>query len=151
MKKSQKIMIWFLLIIVIGGLFYPLLGYLVVGMMAFFLTLSYFKGRYWCWNYCPRGALLDGLISKVSFKKPLPKIFTKMWFRWLVFVVFISVFLLRIIHIGGDLFAIGAMFVSMCLITTIVAIVLGVSTKQRAWCAICPMGTLQDKMGKIFH
>lgn len=35
-KKSQFIMIWLLPLIVIGGLFNPQLGYLVLGMMFFF-------------------------------------------------------------------------------------------------------------------
>ncbi|MBU0478393.1 4Fe-4S binding protein [bacterium] len=55
----------------------------------------------------------------------------------------------RIIQTGGNLIAIGAVFVTMCLVTTIIAIVLGIPMKQRAWCMVCPMGTLQRKIGKI--
>ena len=149
MKKTQKIMIWFLPLIVIGGLFYPFLGYLVVAMMATFLTLAFFKGRYWCWNFCPRGAFLDIVLSKVSLNKPLPKSFVKQWFRWLIFILFMSFIILRIIHTGGNLIAIGSVFVVMCIFTTIISIVLGVLTKHRGWCMICPMGTLQEKIGKI--
>ncbi|MFC1804460.1 4Fe-4S binding protein [Candidatus Omnitrophota bacterium] len=149
MKKSQAIMVWFLPVIVMGGLFYPLLGYLVLAMMAFFIVLSFFKGRYWCWNLCPRGAFLDIALSRVSAKKPLPKVFTKQWFRWSVFVLFIAFFILRIRGTGGSLIAIGYVFVGMCLLTTIISIILGVSTKHRGWCAVCPMGTLQEEIGKI--
>ncbi|MFC1675220.1 4Fe-4S binding protein [Candidatus Omnitrophota bacterium] len=149
MKKSQAIMVWFLPVIVIGGLFYPLLGYLVLAMMAFFIVLSFFKGRYWCWNLCPRGAFLDIALSKVSAKKPLPKVFTKKWFRWSIFVLFIAFLILRIRGTGGSLIAIGYVFVGMCLLTTIISIILGVTIRHRGWCAICPMGTLQDEIGKI--
>ena len=142
-------MIWFLPVIVIGGLFYPMLGYLVVAMMAFFLTLSFFKGRYWCWHLCPRGAFLDIALSKVSLKKPIPKLFIKQWFRWLIFVLFMIFLIFRIIQAGGNAIAIGAVFVLMCLLTTIISIILGIATKHRGWCAICPMGTLQEKIGSF--
>jgi polyferredoxin len=44
---------------------------------------------------------------------------------------------------------IGSVFVLMCLLTTIISIILGIRTKHRGWCTICPMGTLQEKIGKI--
>ncbi len=145
----QLITIWFLPLIVIGGFFYPVLGYLVIAMMVFFLTLSFFKGRYWCWNLCPRGAFLDIGLSKLSRKKPIPKIFTRDWFRWLIFVLFMSFLIYRIIRTGGSFLAIGSVFVIMCLLTTIISIVIGIPTKHRGWCMICPMGTLQEKIGRI--
>ena len=148
-KKSQLIMIWFLPVVVIGGLFYPVLGYIVVGMMAFFITLSFFKARYWCWHLCPRGAFLDIVISPVSAHRSVPKIFAKSWFRWSVFALLMAFVIYRISQTGGDLVAVGGVFVSMCLITTIISIILGIITRQRGWCAICPMGTLQEHIGKI--
>jgi polyferredoxin len=149
MKKSQKVMIWFLPLIVIGGLFIPLLGYLVVAMMIFLLILSVFKGRYWCWNLCPRGAFLDGVLSKVSLKRPVPNIFLKQWFRWLVVSLFTCFLIYQIIKTGANPVLIGAVFVSMCLLTTVIAIILGVASRHRSWCVICPMGTLQDKINRI--
>jgi len=118
-------------------------------MMAFFLMLAIFKGRYWCWNLCPRGAFLDGVLSKVSLNKPIPHNFSKQWFRWLVFFLFAFYLSYRIIRTGGNLLAIGAVFVGMCLLTTLIAIILGVMIRHRGWCAICPMGTLQDKISKL--
>lgn len=141
-------MVWLLPLIVIGGLFYPLLGYLVVAMMAALLMISLFKGRYWCWNLCPRGAFLDIVMSKVSMNKTIPKAFAKDWFRWLVFLLFMGFLIFRIIRTGGNLIAIGGVFVGMCILTTVIAIVLGFITKHRGWCAICPMGTLQEKIKK---
>lgn len=151
MTKTQLIMVWLLPLIVIGGLFNPILGYLVVAMMAFFLTLSLFKGRYWCWHLCPRGAFLDGVISKVSRGNTTPGIFARGWFRWIIFAVFIGFLTFRIIRTGGDLIGVGAVFVSVCLITTVISIVLGVAIGHRSWCVICPMGTLQETIGKIKH
>jgi len=149
MKKTQVTMVWFLPLIVVGGLFVPLLGYLVLAMMAFFLVLSFFKSRFWCWNLCPRGAFLDIVISRVSRNKPVPGIFPRQWFRWLIFILFMAFLVLRILKSGGSLVAVGAVFVGMCLLTTAIAIVLGIATKHRGWCVICPMGTLQEQIGKI--
>lgn len=149
MKKSQLIMVWLLPLVIIGGLFYPLLGYLVVGMIAFFLVLSFFAGRYWCWNLCPRGAFLDIAISKISLNRPLPVIFAREWFRWLVFTLLMLLIAYRIMGSGGNLVIIGSVFVGTCILTTLVAIILGRFTRHRAWCAICPMGLAQEKIGKI--
>jgi polyferredoxin len=149
MKETQLAMVWLLPLIVIGGLFYPFLGYLVLAMMAALLVMSLFKGRYWCWNLCPRGAFLDIVLSRASINKPIPKLFLKQWFRWLVFVLFMSFITFRLIRTSGNLIAIGSVFVMMCILTTIIAIVMGAVTKHRGWCMICPMGTLQDKIGKI--
>lgn len=149
MKKTQLIMIWFLPLIVIGGLFYPVLGYLMVAMMAFFLILSFFKARYWCWNLCPRGAFLDMVMSKLSRNKPFPKIFVNQWFRLAVFILLMGVLILRLMRSGGNLLLIGSIFVGICLVTTIIAIILAVFTRHRSWCAVCPMGFLQEKIGRL--
>ncbi len=149
MKRIQLIMVWFLPLIVVGGLFNPILGYLVVAMMVFFLTLAFFAGRYWCWNLCPRGAFLDIVLSKLSVNKRLPGIFVKQWFRWLVFLLFMGFVIYRVIRTGGNFLMIGSVFVSMCLLTTIISIILGVLTKHRGWCVVCPMGFLQEKIAKL--
>jgi polyferredoxin len=142
-------MIWFLPLIVLGGLFFPLLGFLVVGMVAFFLILSIFRPRYWCWNFCPRGSFLDLLLSKVTTNRPIPKLFFNQSFRWLVFVLLMGFLTFRLVTTGNSLFAIGGVFVMVCVVTTLIAIVLGIQYKHRAWCMICPMGNLQEQVGKI--
>jgi len=149
MKKAQLIMVWFLPLIVIGGFFYAMLGYLVLVAILFMLVLSIYKARYWCWNFCPRGSYLDLGLSKISRNKAVPKVFTKQWFRWMFFTLIMSLFTLQIIRTGGSVKAIGLVFVIMCAVSTIIATILGITMKHRAWCMICPMGLLQEKIGKI--
>ncbi|MFA4991402.1 MAG: 4Fe-4S binding protein [Candidatus Omnitrophota bacterium] len=149
MKKSQFIMVWFLPLVVIGGFFYPALGYFVIGSMVFMLALSVSRPRHWCWNLCPRGAFLDLWLSRVSLKKPVPGIFARQWFRWVIFVLAAGFLISRLARTGWDAAAIGLAFVMMCLVSTIIAIILGIATKPRAWCVMCPMGLLQEKAGKI--
>lgn len=148
MKRTQSVTIWLLPLILIGGLFSPLFGYSVLAMMVFLLSLSFFKGRYWCWNFCPRGAFLDIVMSKVSRNTPFPKSLMHQRIRWLIFSLFMVFLVFRLIKAGSSLAAIGAVFVSMCIITTLVAIIIGVVSKHRGWCIICPMGTLQDALHK---
>lgn len=145
----QMVMVWFLPLIVIGGLFLPLLGYLVLAMAMFFLPLSFFKGRFWCWNLCPRGAFLDIVMTKLNRNRPFPLFLTKRWFRWSIFFLFISLLIFRLLRTGGNLILIGAIFVSMCILTTIISVVLAVFWRHRSWCLICPMGTLQEQLGRI--
>ncbi|MCM8799420.1 MAG: 4Fe-4S binding protein [Candidatus Omnitrophica bacterium] len=116
-------------------------------MMIFFLVLSYFKGRFWCSFLCPRGAFLDLVLSRFSFKRKIPKIFYISKVRWTVFFIFIGFFILQFIISPKNINAIGFIFVRMCLITTLFSILLGVPIHQRTWCLICPMGTLQEKIG----
>jgi len=151
MKKTQLVMMWFLPLITVMGLFFPILGYLVVAMIVFFLILSIFKERYWCWNLCPRGSFLDGVMTKVSPKNPLPRFVTQIWFRLLMFALILPVSFLvwRIIPKDNIIESVGAAFVSICLVTTIVAIFLAAVTKPRSWCVICPMGKIQVRIGKI--
>jgi polyferredoxin len=79
----------------------------------------------------------------------LPRIFLKQWFRWLVFALFMIFIIFRLAHTGGKSLVVGSVFVSMCILTTLISIVLGIFTRHRGWCAICPMGTLQEKIYKI--
>ncbi|NQT23453.1 MAG: 4Fe-4S binding protein [Candidatus Omnitrophica bacterium] len=150
-KKIQLVMMWFLPIIVIGGLFFPVLGYLVIGMMAFFLPLAFFKGRYWCWNLCPRGSFLDIVMSRCSSGKALPVFILKGWGRIVVLslALFMSILIFSIIKKGGNFLIIGAIFVAICLGTTIVSIILALLTRHRSWCAICPMGKAQSRISKL--
>jgi len=147
-KKSQWIMIWLLPLVIIGGLFSSLLGYVVSAMMVFLVILSIFKGRYWCWNLCPRGAFLDLAFTRFSLNRQLPRFFTKAWFRWLIFILFMCFLILRIFQTGGNIIMVGSVFVGMCILTTVIAIILAIFTKRRGWCAICPMGTLQESIYK---
>jgi len=42
----------FTLTVAFGGLWFPKLGLLVLPVILALTTLSFFKGRYWCGNFC---------------------------------------------------------------------------------------------------
>jgi polyferredoxin len=148
-KNPQYIMVWLLPIILIGGVFFKILGYLVFLMMLFFLALSYFRGRLWCSRFCPRGAFLDLFLKRFSFRKKLPKIFFNHKFKGLFFTLFMVFFMFQLIISPKDIYSIGFVFIRMCIITTIISVLLGIPLIERAWCAICPMGMLQNKINSL--
>lgn len=148
-KTSQMIMVWLLPLIVIGGLFIPLLGYLVFFMMVFLLILSYFRGRYWCANLCPRGSFLDLVLKRLSFRRRIPRFLVKKEVRWTIFAIFLAFFVYQFVTVEKTVPAVGFVFVRICLLTTLIAIFLGVPIHQRVWCSVCPMGTLQGFLGGL--
>jgi ferredoxin-type protein NapH len=128
------------------GWAYPLLGLAVPVVMVLGLTVSPFKGRWVCGNACPRGSFLDTVMSRLTMKRPLPVIFRSSAFKWTVVVVLMGLMMTRLLLSVHALTVIGRLFWVMCAVTSVVAIVLAVVYNHRAWCAMCPMGTIQGAL-----
>jgi polyferredoxin len=58
-------------------------------------------------------------------------------------------FAVQLVFAWGDTSAVGQVFVRMVIITTLMAIVLGISFSHRTWCTICPMGTMAYYVASI--
>ena len=138
------------LIVSIGGLWYPALGYFMLLVFAAIFLSSPFRGRWFCGNLCPRGSLVDFWISKISKKKKIPELLRSLWLRLPIFGLLMGFMIYRIASIIGTLNPfekIGMVFVTMCLVTTAIAVLLGTYLSPRAWCSFCPMGTAQTLLG----
>ena len=127
-----------------GGFFVPVLGFAVALLLLIALAMNLFKRRSFCSSVCPRGAALGFVFSRVSRRRPLPAFLRTDGMRkalcgFMMFCVVGSTFRLR-----GDLGALGGFFWGLCLISLSGGVALGALFKPRAWCAVCPMGTLQD-------
>jgi ferredoxin-type protein NapH len=134
--------------VLIAGWRYPLLGYFIPLCMLLGLTIGLRRGRKWCDWYCPRGSFYDAWLSKAGLKKQIPGVFRNMHFR-------IGVLFLLMLVMGYNLFRrwpnpyrIGAFFVIMLTITTVLGVILAVIFHQRSWCLVCPIGTLVNLTGK---
>ncbi len=153
MKNIQKrhliqwLLMPFSLIVIFFGWKYPLLGFLVPFVIAMGILGAFFNGRYVCGNLCPRGAFYDRLLAKISPKKPIPKFLKNMKFRLFVVVMFISLFVFRILKDPTNWKHWGHVFWFMCTVTTLIGILLGVFIHHRAWCSFCPSGTLENIIG----
>jgi len=146
-KKNRKYWQFFLApllpLVVVGGYFWPYLGYIPIFMLIFMFILSLFRGRYYCGWFCAMGAFFERVLSLVSRKKNMLPLFKKSWFKWLVFVLMMGLLTSRLILAEGDPRKIGAAFVMMWTISTGMAIGLGLVWKPRSWCSICPMAHFQ--------
>lgn len=137
-----------LLIIVIGGLFYPLLGWIMPVLMIILLITAFKRRRYFCSTMCPRGSFLTMFIRT---KRKTPKLFANTGFRLTILIIIFGLFAIRLMQTEMILEQLGLVFVMMCLVSTIVAIILGLIYSSRTWCVLCPMGLVQEGIDKIKH
>lgn len=54
------------LIVSIGGIFYPKLGYILLLVFATLLIIAPFRGRWFCGNLCPRGSFVDFWLAPLA-------------------------------------------------------------------------------------
>lgn len=138
------------LIVSIGGLWYPALGYFMLLIFATIFLSSPFRGRWFCGNLCPRGSFVDFWVSKISKKRKIPDVLRSLWIRLPIFFLLMGFMGYRIAGILGSLNTfekIGMVFVTMCLVTTTISVLLGTYLSPRTWCFFCPMGTAQRLLG----
>ena len=134
-------------IVSIIGLWYPILGYFLLIVFATLLLIAPFRGRWFCGNLCPRGSFMDYWVGKIAGKKKIPKVLKSLWLRIPIFILLMGFMGYRLLNTQGLVNQIGMVFVIMCLMTTAIAVVLGVSIAPRTWCTFCPMGTAQRILG----
>lgn len=148
----------FTLLVALGGLWYPRLGLFVIPIMISLATMAFFKGRYWCGNFCPHGSFFDSFLNSLSKNKNIPEFFKSNITISLVFLFFsfnLGRKFLRVSNIWGTIKfwdKLGFIFVASYLMVVIVGGILSIFISQRTWCNICPMGTLQRlsyKLGKF--
>lgn len=143
--------LWVLVLIVtLGGLWYPYLGYVMAVVMLTLMITAVFRGRWFCGNLCPRGSFNDFVLNKISRKKNIPGVLRSLWVRVPLFILIMSLMIYRvsIVFATRNMFEkIGVVLASMCIVTTVVAILLGGFYNSRAWCTVCPMGTAQRIIG----
>ena len=135
------------LIVSIGGIFYPKLGYILLLVFATLLIIAPFRGRWFCGNLCPRGSFVDFWLAPLSRKLKIPPFLHSMWIRIPIFIALMGFMIYRLLGTQGVVDRIGMVFVTLCIITTSIAILFGVIIAPRTWCTFCPMGTLQRIMG----
>ncbi len=128
--------------VIIVGWLYPPLGFSLLFCMVGAVGIAFYNGRAWCDWMCPRGSFYDLFLEKMSRKVPMPDMFKTNWFRSVILSLLMAALGVQIYFAWGDSYGIGLAFVIVLTITTTVGIVLGALFKPRAWCQICPMGTL---------
>lgn len=127
--------------VLIAAIFEPLLAFLAVLIfMLPIVLLAPKSGRWWCGNACPRGSLQD-LFSKVV-QRPVPPWLQAPALRYAIMLLMFSRFL-EILHANwGNWSMMGASIANLMWVSTIIGLLLMITAPARAWCNICPMGTV---------
>jgi len=151
LRPTRSLLQWLLgltmVIVVSIGWKYPVLGYMVPVTMGLGMAGSFTHGRFVCGNLCARGNFLDTFFWGVGGNRQLPAFLFNPVFRWSVVTVLMSGMVWQISLNPGDPMHWGFVFWTMCTVTTIVALFLGLAFRARSWCLMCPMGTIAAAIG----
>ena len=133
---------WILLVYLVVGYFYPVIGFLAVICMIAPVAFAVRKGRWWCGNACPRGNFYDRVLAKYSPHKPIPAFVRTKGFRIFMVMFIFTMFGIQMYRAWSDWNDMGRVFWTIILVTTIVGVTLSFIYAPRTWCSFCPMGTL---------
>ncbi|MFH1874478.1 MAG: 4Fe-4S binding protein [Pseudomonadota bacterium] len=149
-KNTVRNVLWpLVLITIIGGQFYPWLGFIVpIVMLTGIIGAAIYGGRFICGWICPRGSFYDLVISKISRNKTIPKFFRNSLARYSLLVLLMGFMILQIALDAGNITHWGVVFVRLCAVTTAIGVMLAIIFHPRTWCTFCPMGTIQSHLGK---
>lgn len=151
-RKIKQFLVSLVFIVILGfGWRFFWLGYFIPLCMVVGVGLGFSQGRKWCDWYCPRGSFYDSLINLLSRKRIIPGIFRNIYFRLGVLLVLMIIMMINIILRWPDARKIGMFFVNMLTVTSVLGIILGILLQQRAWCMICPIGTIVNLTSKPKH
>ncbi len=157
-KMNKIIFIWKKYAFLLLFIFLPLVALVDYrfGLAALFCIVmpiftSFFMGKYWCGNLCPRGSLFDQVVIHLSEEKKTPIFFQTITFRIIIIIVTIYYFYDGINHYGGSLDTWGYLLCKFILMTTVIAALLTTFFNERTWCSFCPVGTLASLNSRIFN
>lgn len=135
------------IIVLALGWKFPALGFLVAGAMLGGIISGPLAGRWFCGNLCPRGGFLERIIGRYAKGSSLPRFFTSAIFRVAVILFLFAMLTINVKSAPLDWRQWGFAFWLICFVTTAAGAVLAFFGNARAWCAICPMGTVQNWFG----
>lgn len=140
--------ILFILLVAVGGALYPVVGLIVPGLILLALASNMVSRRWFCRSACPNGRALSSGLGSISRRTKLPKRLSSKGFRQALcaFMLFCLVNLL--LRFGGGVEASARVFWAVYLISIGISIPMGIYFRPRAWCALCPMGTLQSTVAQ---
>lgn len=133
-----------------AGFVTPYAGFVVpVVMLAALGTAALGGGRRFCGRYCPRGSFLEAWLGRLR-RRPLPAAFRGP-LRWAVMVALLAFMVWRLAENPADPAHWGRVFWVMCLATTAVALALAAVYRPRAWCVVCPVGSMSTLLRRPRH
>lgn len=98
------------------------------------------RGKIHCSHYCPRGSLLGNFIKNISFQNNLPKSLRGKTAKNTLLILMMTFFSISLFHAGLNFQRIAFAVFRLMLASSILAVIMGIIFKPRAWCQVCPMG-----------
>lgn len=144
---KQGILTVIFLIILIGGWWFPILGYFLPLCLLLGIGIAIRKGRKWCDWLCPRGSFYDLLMKRMSPLKDIPAFFKSHPFRIGVVAFFMTMVTVQLILRWPDPYKIGAFFITLLTVTTGIGVILVFFLHHRTWCTFCPAGSMAKWIG----
>jgi len=135
-------------VVIIGGWFYPVVGYFIPICMVAGISIAFYGGRKWCDWYCPRGSFFDTAVKAISPNKEIPAFFKSLPTRIIMLIILMTVMTVQIIRVWPDPYKIGMVFVVLLTVTTSIAVILAIIYHPRVWCCFCPIGSISNWVGK---
>ncbi len=146
--KKQAVSAVVFLALLAAGWRYSLLGFFIPLCMIAGIGIGLFRGRKWCDWFCPRGSFLDTLAAKASPRRRIPSFLKGLPLRLAVIGLLMAVMTYQLVRRWPDPAAIGSYFIAMLTVTTILAVIGAMLLHPRAWCCVCPVGTLANLAGR---
>lgn len=134
------------LTVIVGGFFFPILGLFVPLLLIFAVITNFFRNRWFCGKACPRAYILGGFLPGISRYKNLPRFLYSDGLRSVLCGFLLICAVGQTSRLFHNLQALGWFFWFVCAGTFAFALILGLAYKPRAWCALCPVGTLQQTL-----
>lgn len=147
-KVRQLVMAVGFLALVAASWLWPLAGLLIPACMVGGMAVALSKGRLWCGSICLRGAFLERL-SMVSSRREFPAWMSTTGFRIGFMAVLMAIMTAQVYRAWPDPVAIGRAFAVILTVTTVAGVVLAFLFLPRAWCRICPIGSIATWSGKL--
>jgi ferredoxin-type protein NapH len=136
------------MLFLVGGWFYPLIGFFIPACMIAGVSLATRKGRKWCDWMCPRGSFADAYMKLISPQKTIPHSLRSYPVRIGILSFLILMLGYQVVRLWPDPYAIGRFLMVLLSVTTVIGVFLTLSIHQRTWCYICPIGSLANLVGK---
>lgn len=133
--------------LVIGAsVFWPWVGLAVPVLVVVAVVTNFWKPKVFCRSVCPRAGLLTGFVTPFSRFRPLPARLSSPAVRQGACGLLMVCAVGQTARLWEQWQALGWFFWAICVGTLVLAILLGVFYKPRSWCAVCPVGTLQQTL-----
>lgn len=146
-KTAELVSAVFVVGAAIAGYSYPLAAFIVPGLVVAAVAMNARRRRSFCAGICPNGNVLGAGLRTLSRNRKLPAFLADPQLRRVLCGAMLFCAVGLTVRLYPDAKAIGRVFWSIYLIALSAGGILGLLYKPRAWCAVCPVGTLQDTIG----